>query len=131
MPKKARQHHSNADSRLKVRLRLHFGDAVALGPGKAELLEAIAATGSIVAAAKQMNMSYRRAWLLVETINGCFCSPLVETSKGGKGGGGARLSELGDRVLRQYHAMANHLENSAEMEALVALLAEQPPPDPH
>ena len=131
MPKKAHQSPEHRNNQLKVRLRLHFGDAIALGPGKADLLEAIAATGSIVAAAKQMNMSYRRAWLLVETMNGCFSSPLVETTKGGKGGGGARLSELGDCVLRQYHAMENHLENSVEMEELVALLAKHPPQDPH
>jgi len=116
---------------LQARLRLHFGDAVALGPGKADLLEAIAATGSIVAAAKQMGMSYRRAWLLVETMNQCFCGPLVATSKGGKGGGGAQLSTLGQRVLALYHTMAERLEHCNELEELSRLLAQTPPADPH
>ncbi len=91
--------------RLKLSLRLLHGEEIALGPGKAELLEAIARTGSISAAGKSMNMSYRRAWMLVEVMNRCFRSPLVETAKGGSHGGGARLSPLGEEVLAHYRAM--------------------------
>ncbi len=67
------------------RLRVLLGEAIAIGPGKAQLLERIEATGSISAAARTMGMSYRRAWLLVDTMNQCFHEPLVETAAGGKG----------------------------------------------
>ena len=77
-----------------------------MGPGKADLLEAIAETGSISAAARQMRMSYRRAWILVDTMNTCFKKPLVDTSKGGADGGGARLTPLGTNVLARYRALA-------------------------
>lgn len=115
------------------RLRLLFGDAIALGPGKVELLELIAETGSISAAARRMGMSYRRAWLLVETMNQCFRSPLVETAKGGKGGGGANISELGQEVLGRYRRMEQAAQAAAlpEILALAALLAEAPPKEPH
>ena len=75
-----------------------------MGPGKAELLAAIAATGSISAAAREMRMSYRRAWLLVQTINECFDPPLVEAAKGGRTGGGATLTDAGEQVLARYEA---------------------------
>ncbi len=73
-----------------------------MGPGKADLLAAIAETGSISAAARAMRMSYRRAWLLVQTINACFDPPLVEAEKGGRTGGGARLTAAGAQVLARY-----------------------------
>ncbi len=76
-----------------------------MGPGKAALLESIAEKGSISAAAKHMTMSYRRAWLLVDTMNRCFSSPLVISAAGGKQGGGAHLSTLGIEVLKDYRAM--------------------------
>ncbi|MGQ0579669.1 MAG: winged helix-turn-helix domain-containing protein [Betaproteobacteria bacterium] len=82
-----------------------FRKAIAMGPGKAELLQAIGETGSISAAARRMKMSYRRAWLLVDTMNQCFDRPLVETATGGNHGGGARVTELGQEVLRRYRAM--------------------------
>ena len=91
--------------RLKLSLRLMHGDEIALGPGKAELLAAIADTGSISSAGKSMNMSYRRAWMLVDTMNRCFKSPLVETAKGGSHGGGAWLTPLGKEVLAHYQTM--------------------------
>ncbi len=87
------------------RLRVLLGAAIAIGPGKADLLDAIAANGSISAAAKRMGMSYRRAWLLVDTMNGCFQGPLVDSVRGGAGGGGARLTPLGAEVLARYRDM--------------------------
>lgn len=87
------------------RLRILLGSDIALGPGKADLLEAVARTGSISAAAREMEMSYRRAWLLVDTMNACFRRPLVETATGGQGGGGARVTEYGLDVLARYRAM--------------------------
>lgn len=73
-----------------------------MGPGKADLLSAIAETGSISGAARRMRMSYRRAWLLVHTMNECFSQPLVAAVKGGTAGGGARLTPTGEKVLLIY-----------------------------
>ena len=86
----------------KTRIRILLGTAFAIGPGKADLLQAIAQTGSISAAARSMDMSYRRAWLLVDTMNQCFREPVVDTATGGKGGGGARITPFGKKVLRRY-----------------------------
>jgi len=84
-----------------------------MGPGKAELLLAIADTGSISAAAKKMGMSYRRAWLLVDTMNRCFRSPLVNSIAGGAQGGGAVLTEKGLTVLQHYRQLQKELEKLA------------------
>ena len=87
------------------RLRVLFSELTALGPGRAELMERIARTGSISAAARDMGMSYRRAWLLVEATNAAFIEPLVSTNTGGSGGGGAHLTEFGMSMLARYRAM--------------------------
>ena len=89
---------------------------IAFGPGKADLLEAIQATGSISQAAKKMNMSYRRAWQLVETMNQLFTSALVETHKGGESGGGAIVTAFGVDILKQFRYM--------EQKALAAIEAD-------
>jgi molybdate transport system regulatory protein len=89
----------------KPQIRIMFRKAIAMGPGKADLLNAIEQTGSISAAARSLGMSYRRAWLLVDTMNQCFKSPVVETLTGGKRGGGARVTKLGQDVLGRYLAM--------------------------
>jgi len=114
---------------LQPRLRVLFGHAIPIGPGKAELLEHIAETGSISAAARRMDMSYRRAWLLVDTMNQCFKSPVVETATGGKGGGGARISDFGREVLRRYREMEIKAAQAvaADMEQFSSLLAAIPP----
>jgi molybdate transport system regulatory protein len=78
---------------------------IAIGPGKAQLLEIISITGSISEAAKTMEMSYRTAWQLVTSMNEHFREPLIQTVKGGKAGGGASLTELGWQVLQIYKAM--------------------------
>lgn len=96
------------------RLRVLLGAATAIGPGKADLLEAIAETGSISGAAKRMSMSYRRAWMLVDTMNASFRGPLVRSSRGGAGGGGARLTSLGEEVLARYRAMEAKAADSLE-----------------
>lgn len=90
---------------LRPKIRLLIGDAVTLGPGKAALLQAIGETGSISAAARAMGMSYRRAWSLVDRMNGDFAGPLVERATGGKGGGGAGLTDLGREALARYLAI--------------------------
>ena len=90
---------------LKPQIRILFRKAIAMGPGKADLLRAIDRTGSISAAARQMEMSYRRAWLLVDTMNQAFKSPVVVTLTGGKAGGGAAVTEFGKDVLQRYSEM--------------------------
>jgi molybdate transport system regulatory protein len=91
--------------KVDLRLRIRLGEDIAIGPGKADLLDAIASTGSISSAAKTLGMSYRRAWLLVETMNKCFKTPLVQAKTGGKSGGGAEITPLGREVVRHYRAM--------------------------
>jgi molybdate transport system regulatory protein len=88
-----------------VRLRLRLAPGIDLGPGKADLLEGILETGSISAAGRRMRMSYKRAWRLVDELNGLFDAPLVAASTGGSGGGGASLTKLGRDVLARYRRM--------------------------
>lgn len=112
------------DHTLKLKIQLLCGEEIAMGPGKADLLEAIAAHGSISAAARAMNMSYRRAWLLVDAMNRCWSSPLVETSPGRAKGSGARLSEAGRRVLDHYRRLQSALDATAHGDLLAGLAAE-------
>ncbi len=108
----------------RPRVRILIGSATALGPGKVDLLQAIADTGSISAAARAMGMSYRRAWLLVDTMNRCFREDLVVTVTGGRGGGGARVTNLGHDVLSRYRDMEAKAQASVadEVAAFGALL---------
>lgn len=85
--------------------RLELKAGIAMGPGKAALLEALETTGSITAASELLGMSYRRAWLLVSSMNEHFHEPLVETARGGARRGGAVVTEFGRRVLGEYRAM--------------------------
>ena len=91
--------------RFRSRFRIMLGDLIALGPGKVDLLESIDQVGSISEAARQSNISYRRAWNMVDTMNKCFNEPLVESVTGGKGGGGAVLTILGKKVVEIYRNM--------------------------
>lgn len=114
---------------LRLKLQIHCGDEIAMGPGKADLLEAIAAEGSITAAAKAMGMSYRRAWMLVDAMNRCWSGPLVEAVAGGGRGRGARLTPLGAQVLQGYRTMdAAAMQQAATGfdSGLAALLAPTP-----
>ena len=96
------------------RLRILVGQATALGPGKANLLEAIDEKGSISGAARQMGMSYRRAWNLVYSMNRDFVGAIVETNSGGKGGGGASVTELGKEVIQRYREIERLALESVE-----------------
>jgi len=111
---------------LGPRLRVVLDTNVAIGPGQADLLEAIGNTGSISQAGRQMNMSYRRAWLLVQKMNAHFSAPLVETAKGGSSGGGARLTALGQEVAACYRQMEARAAEvlAPEIERLRGLLAD-------
>jgi molybdate transport system regulatory protein len=107
------------------RLRVLYGSAIAIGPGKADLLDTIGRTGSISAAGRALGLSYRRAWLLVDTMNRCFREPLVVAVKGGPHGGGAQLTPFGADVLARYRAL-----ESRAAAAFGGLLAEVPPGSP-
>ena len=102
--------------RCKPRIRIMAGDSIALGPGKVDLLEAVQRKGSISQAAKEIKLSYRRAWDMVDTMNHCFKEPLVISSTGGKGGGGARLTPLGNRMILLYRSMESTAEKSTQSE---------------
>lgn len=110
--------------RVQFRLRISKGDDIAIGPGKIDLLEAIARSGSITAAAKALGMSYRRAWLLVHMMNRCFESPVVDAETGGPRGGGTRLTPLGEEVIRCYRRIeaTARAANSDDLAALTRLL---------
>jgi molybdate transport system regulatory protein len=111
-------------TKTQFRLRIKRGADIAVGPGKVDLLEAIAATGSITAAAKRLGMSYRRAWLLVDTMNRCFSKPVVEAEAGGKRGGGAQLTAAGQLAVRHYRRIERRAEKAAaaDIRALQKLL---------
>ena len=96
--------------RLKVKPQLMRGEDIALGPGKVDLLEAIGRAGSISAAAREMGLSYRRAWMMVDTANRCFKTPLVARSQGGAQGGGAELTDEGRAVIATFRQMQAELE---------------------
>lgn len=110
---------------LKLRLTLRGGDW--LGPGKVDLLEGIAETGSISAAGRRMRMSYMRAWTLVGVMNAMFREPLVLSSRGGAEHGGAELTETGREVLALYRRLQDRAVAATEAEvAALARLAAVP-----
>src|SRR6202023_478207 len=90
---------------LTVRFRVDFGNRCSVGVGKIELLEGIARTGSLSQAAREMRMSYRRAWLLLEEMNVSFDQPVAHASVGGRGGGGVVLTAFGTRLVEGYRRL--------------------------
>lgn len=116
---------------LKLKLQLTCGDTYALGPGKADLLEAIDREGSITAAGRALGMSYRRTWLLVDEMNRCFRERLVETLTGGGRDRGARLTGAGRDVLAAYREMeteAARVTEGAGFRRLLAAIRDEPLP---
>lgn len=103
-------------------LRITLSESFYIGPGRADLMELIAETGSISDAAKRMGMSYKRAWGLVQVLNEGFGAPLVEASRGGTAQG-ASLTAAGREVLERYRGMqeATRKAIGRDVEALVAL----------
>jgi molybdate transport system regulatory protein len=100
-----------AAPRLSIRIDLASGDRI--GPGKIALLEAIRSNGSISAAARSLDMSYRRAWLLVEEINHSLLEPAVTAEIGGRRGGGAALTAVGERIIDLYRSIESHARSAA------------------
>ncbi|HEY8538780.1 MAG TPA: LysR family transcriptional regulator [Steroidobacteraceae bacterium] len=90
---------------LKVRLRIDLDDAHAVGPGKIALLERMRDCGSLSQAARELDMSYRRAWQLLDSLNTSFREPVIVTSIGGKGGGGSEITPLGLELIEAYRAL--------------------------
>jgi len=113
-----------------LRLRIVF-DGAMVGPGKAALLGHIAQCGSIAAAGRQMGMSYKRAWMLVEEMNAAFRDPVVTSARGGPGGGGAQLTPTGAEVLRIYLAILDSARAASadQIAMLEALLKPSVPGD--
>jgi len=112
-----------ATGRLKLKAQLFCGVEPALGPGKAMLLEAIVAEGSISAAGRALGMSYRRAWLLVDGMNRCFVDKLVETTAGGGRDRGAKVTEAGRVALAAYRTLEADMIAAAEAGPLAVLRA--------
>jgi molybdate transport system regulatory protein len=115
--------------KASLHLRIDFGPEQALGPGKIRLLELINETGSISAAGRALNMSYRQAWLLVDELNRMFSSPVVTAQIGGGGGGGTALTETGNGIVRLYRDIERRAAGSAatEIRSLSKLLAAPTP----
>lgn len=127
MPPKAQPAKPAMTIPSRLRLRLVFGDGLKVGPGKADLLQGIAESGSISAAGRSMGMSYKRAWSLVEEMNTAFRAPLVVSSRGGAKGGGASLTETGQKVLTAFRSLEQKLERegAAEIAAISDLLTDK------
>lgn len=102
---------------LKLKAQFLCGGELAIGPGKADLLEAIATTGSISAADRRLGFSYRRSWLMVDVMNRCWREPLVTTLHGGTRGGGAQLTAFGATVLARYRRIQDAISMAAELAA--------------
>jgi len=116
------------DQQPRLRIRVVFGETGMIGPGKAELLDRIGRTGSIAAAGREMGMSYKRAWELVGTLNAMFRDPVVQSTRGGPGGGGAVLTDLGRAVLEHYRAFETEASEAgaSRLAALHELLRDIP-----
>jgi molybdate transport system regulatory protein len=110
---------------LRPRLRVMIGDEIALGPGRIDLLELIEETGSLRSAAKRMGVSYMRAWKLMKSTNRSSREPLVEVARGGKSGGGAKLTAAGRKAFQLYRDMEKQVHRATrtswtEMRKLLA-----------
>lgn len=105
---------------LRIKLQVYCGNEIAMGPGKADLLDAIRDHGSISAAGRALGMSYRRAWLLVDAMNRCWAEPLVRTAPGA---GGAHLTAIGTLILAEYRALQDAITIAANTEAWASLSA--------
>ncbi|WP_423708784.1 winged helix-turn-helix domain-containing protein [Undibacterium sp. WLX3042] len=105
---------------ILVRPRIYIGEGIAIGPGKIDLLRQIGHTRSIAAAARVLGVPYKRAWLLIVSLNEGFGQPVIETASGGKGGGGATLTTLGQQLVICYDALERRLnaEATQELEAI-------------
>lgn len=109
---------------LKLKAQIFCGDEPAIGPGKADLLEAIDSEGSISAAGRALGMSYRRTWLLVDALNRCWTERVVETTAGGSSKKGARLTPFGRTLLSNYRELERRLEKAVQGASLDHMLSD-------
>jgi len=129
LPARGRRAAAPATPVATFRLRIAAGASIAIGPGKIALLEAIAQAGSLTAAAKALDMSYRRAWLLLDEINRALSQPAVESTKGGTHGGGSALTGTGRELIALYRRIEQtaHRECAADLHRIFDLLSVAPP----
>ena len=99
---------------LKVKVRIDFDDAHSVGPGKIALLERMRDCGSLSQAARELDMSYRRAWQLLDSLNTSFNEPVIVTSIGGKGGGGSEITKFGLTLIDSYRALEKEMTGRAQ-----------------
>lgn len=113
------------DAVATFRLRVRVADAIAVGPGKIDLLEAIDATGSLTTAARAIGMSYRRAWMLLDELNRSMREMAVETAAGGRSGGGSVLTRSGRELVELYRRIERTAQqaNATDLDRLKRLLA--------
>lgn len=107
---------NNRPMAISVRVRVDFGPGLAIGPGKIALLEGIHRTGSLAKAARELEMSYRRAWLLLQSLNAAVDSPVTVAAKGGSGGGGATVTARGLALIERYRRFESRLSAEAAQE---------------
>lgn len=107
----------------RFNVRLDFGPGAGLGPGKIDLLGRVDEHGSISAAGRSLGMSYRRAWVLIDQLNSTFDQPVIETRPGGRGGGGARVTDFGHELIAQYRLIEREAE--AAVTARIEWLADR------
>jgi molybdate transport system regulatory protein len=112
-------------SKVQFRMRIYRDDSIAIGPGKIALLESVAENGSISAAARQLGMSYRRAWVLIDEMNRALVQPAVNTAAGGAHGGGTALTAVGQELVMRYRAVesAARIAAAADLAALNRLIS--------
>jgi molybdate transport system regulatory protein len=103
-------------STTHLSIRIDLANGKRIGPGKVALLEAISKEGSISGAARSLDMSYRRAWLLVDEINTSLSEPAVAAATGGQRGGGATLTPTGEQIISLYRAIEDHARTSSNSE---------------
>jgi len=113
---------------IRLTVRVDFGSERALGPGKIRLLEAVGRSGSISQAGRSLDMSYRRAWLLIDDMNQCFREPVVTTQSGGAQGGGAALTPFGQELIETYRAIEAQAitATKSQLRELAHALRQQP-----
>ena len=125
MPIPKKQSTTSPKPVARFRLRVTTGDVIAIGPGKITLLEAIADTGSITAAAKSLDMSYRRAWLLLDELNRSLKKPAIDSAQGGQAGGGSVVTPAGHELIELYRRVETTAAATCQedLRRLVKLLA--------
>jgi molybdate transport system regulatory protein len=121
-PENANAPAADLPAEARFRMRITKGETIAIGPGKVSLLEAVREHGSISAAARSLDMSYRRAWLLIDELNRSLQSPATISEQGGQSGGGCVLTPVGEQIVRLYREV-EHIAGEACAERIAALMA--------